>query len=100
MGVWSVWAFDVFTLIASYLSVHEVSAQTIMRSLGLTTFMIPFGLSISSGILVGRSIGQKSRAKVDHYFKSCMMASVLLGFVQVIFLLALEDQIIAVFTSS
>ncbi len=71
-----------------------------MRSLGLTTFMIPFGLSIASGILVGRSIGQKSRAKVEHYFKSCMVASLLLGCMQVVFMLALEDEIIAAFTSS
>ena len=60
MGVWSVWAFEVFTLIASYLSIEEVSAQTVMRSLGLTTFMIPFGCSFASGMLVGRSIGQQS----------------------------------------
>jgi len=26
MGVWSVWAFDIFTLIASYLSVDIISA--------------------------------------------------------------------------
>jgi Na+-driven multidrug efflux pump len=57
MGVWSVWAFDTFTLIASYLSISEVSAQTVMRSLGLATFMVPFGLSMASGMLVGRSIG-------------------------------------------
>jgi hypothetical protein len=26
MGVWGWWAFDIFTLIASYLSIEEVSA--------------------------------------------------------------------------
>ena len=100
MGVWSVWAFEVFTLIASYLSIQEVSAQTVMRSLGLTTFMIPFGCSFASGMLVGRSIGQQSKAKVVHYFKSCMAASVIIGIIQVAFLWLLEDQIISVFTKS
>ena len=57
MGVWGWWAFDVFTLISSYLSVDIISAQTIMRTLGLLTFMIPVGFSVACGILVGRSIG-------------------------------------------
>lgn len=57
MGIWGWWAFDIFTLIASYLSIDIVSAQTIMRSLGLLTFMIPVGFSVACGILVGRSIG-------------------------------------------
>ena len=41
MGVWGFWSFDIFTLIASYLSVEIVSAQTIMCSLGLITYMTP-----------------------------------------------------------
>ena len=46
MGVWSWWAFDVYTLIASYLSVSEISAQTVLRTLGLITFMVPVGIQI------------------------------------------------------
>jgi Na+-driven multidrug efflux pump len=57
MAVWGNWAFDIFTLIASYLSVDQVSAQTIMRSLGMFTFTIPCGFSTACGVLVGRSIG-------------------------------------------
>ena len=57
MGVWGIWAFDLFTLIASYLSVDQISAQTIMRSIGLTTYMVPFGLASASGTLIGRSVG-------------------------------------------
>lgn len=91
MGIWGVWAFDVFTLIASYLSIYEVSAQTIMRSLGLTTFMVPFGLSMASGMLIGRSIGQDSKAKVRHYFKACMVASLVVGFCQIMLLMTLES---------
>lgn len=60
MGVWGWWAFDIFTLMASYLSLDVVSAQTIMRSLGLLTFMIPIGFSIACGILIGKSIGAES----------------------------------------
>lgn len=79
MGVWGWWAFDIFTLIASYLSIHEVSAQTIMRSLGLMTFMIPVGFSIACGILVGRSIGQGSVAAIKQYYKLCMYISLVVA---------------------
>ena len=53
MGIWGWWAFDIFTLMASYLSITAVGAQTILRSLGLLTFMIPVGFAAASAILVG-----------------------------------------------
>lgn len=45
MGVWGWWAFDIFTLIASYLSATIIATQTILRSIGLLTFMLPVGIS-------------------------------------------------------
>jgi MATE family multidrug resistance protein len=79
MGVWGWWAFDIFTLIASYLSVDAVSAQTIMRSLGLLTFMIPVGFSTACGVFVGKSIGEKSVYQVNFYFTICMSLSLIVG---------------------
>lgn len=52
MGVWGWWAFDIFTLIASYLSVNAISAQTILRSLGLLTFMVPVGFATAGNVLI------------------------------------------------
>ena len=39
------WAFDVFTLLAAQLSATDIAAQTILRNVGLFTYMIPVGLS-------------------------------------------------------
>lgn len=44
MGVWGWWAFDIFTLIASYIGSEIIAAQTILRSIGLITFMLPVGI--------------------------------------------------------
>ena len=99
MGVWSVWAFDIFTLIASYLSVDIISAQTIMRSLGLTSFMIPFGFSMASGMLIGKCIGEGSKTKVVYYYKLCMIVSLVVAVGQNIFLLLFENIIIDLFTN-
>ena len=39
------WAFDVFTQMAAFLDETELAGQTILRNIGLFTYMIPVGLS-------------------------------------------------------
>lgn len=48
MGVWGWWAFDIFTLIASYMDTAVIAAQTILRTLGLITYMLPVGIMSAS----------------------------------------------------
>ena len=79
MGCWSWWAFDLFTLICSYISTEVISAQTIMRSLGLLTFMIPVGFAKASGFFIGKFIGQGCEISLKHYYKMCLGLSVLVG---------------------
>jgi multidrug resistance protein, MATE family len=57
LGVWGWWAFDIFTLIASYMSVESIAAQTVLRNIALLFFMIPVGISQSTSLLVGNNIG-------------------------------------------
>lgn len=80
MGIWGWWAFDIFTLMASYLSVTIVSAQTIMRSLGLLTFMVPVGLSTACFIKVGQAIGKGSEAEIKFYYRVSMQMSLIVAF--------------------
>ena len=72
MGVWGWWAFDIFTLIASYISMEVLSAQTVMRSVGILTLMVPYGFSIAAGILIGKQIGAGNKAAIKHYFTLSM----------------------------
>ena len=57
LGIWSWWAFDVFTFISSYMSPEALAAQTILRNISLFFFMIPVGLSIPTAVLIGNNIG-------------------------------------------
>jgi Na+-driven multidrug efflux pump len=100
MGVWGWWAFDIFTLIASYLGVEIVSAQTIMRSLGLLTFMFPIALSIACGMLIGQSIGKESVQLVKHYYKWSMYLAIFVALFQNLLLFSLEKVIISGFTDN
>jgi len=77
MGIWGWWAFDIFTFIATYLSVNILSAQTVMRSIASMVFMIPAGLSIACHNLVGISIGKGSVPAIKYYYKLCMALSIL-----------------------
>jgi len=72
MGVWGWWAFDIFTLLAGTLSNNAISAQTILRSIGLVTFMIPVGFSSANGILIGGYIGKGCEISIRFIFKTAM----------------------------
>ena len=53
------WAFDVFTLMVAFMDDSNLtSAQTIMRNIGLYTFMIPVGFAQANNFLVGKYIGK------------------------------------------
>ena len=96
---WSWWAFDIFTLIASYLSAEIVSAQTIMRSLGLLTFMIPVGFSKACAYFVGFFIGQGSEEAIRHYYKIATGISAICGVLQIIILWIIRDYVIKMYTN-
>lgn len=56
------WAFDVFTQFAAFSNnLDWTGAQTILRNIGLFTYMIPVGFSQSATFLVGKYLG-KNRA--------------------------------------
>ena len=98
MGVWGWWAFDIFTLICSYLSVEVISAQTVMRSLGLLTFMIPVGIGVANGVLIGQNIGSADIRAIKHYHRLCIWMSAGLGLAQIAVLVPTRNFIIGVFT--
>ena len=99
MGIWGWWAFDIFTLMASYLSITAVGAQTILRSLGLLTFMIPVGFSAASGILIGQNVGKGKADLITHYFKWCNYLAVSISFVTIFLCVMFRDQIFGIFTT-
>lgn len=99
MGVWGWWAFDIFTLIATYMDTAVIAAQTILRTIGLITFMLPVGIMSASGTLIGNSVGA---GKADHaiiYYETSMKMGVALAIVQVLVLLLGKDLFVLLFTN-
>lgn len=86
MGVWGWWAFDIFTLIASYMGPAIIAAQTSLRTLGLITFMLPVGIMSASGTLIGNSVGA---GRADHailYHNTAMKMGLALAVLMVLVL--------------
>eukprot|EP00347_Sterkiella_histriomuscorum_P010943 403374339 len=100
LGIWSWWAFDIFTLIASYMSIDDLSAQTVLRNIGLLTYMIPVGLAISSTILVGNMIGANNVEGAKIYAKMCSFSAFLWAIASVVAINVLQNTVIGVFSSS
>lgn len=100
MGVWGWWAFDIFTLMASYLSIDAVAAQTILRSMGLMAFMIPVGFTTACFILIGQNIGANKPALIQHYFYYSLYLSGGFSLITMLVLIIAEWPIFAVFTTS
>lgn len=98
MGIWSWWAFEIFTLIATYLSEDIISAQVFLKSLALLTFMVPIGISFACGTLIGNFIGSGDVAALKYYYKISMFIAAVVAFLTVIVFWFLQNQIIAVFT--
>eukprot|EP00347_Sterkiella_histriomuscorum_P022093 403331703 len=100
LGVWSWWAFDIFTLISSYMTIDDLAAQTVLRNIGLLTYMIPVGIAQAASIMVGNNIGAKNVKAGKIYAQMCVLTSVIWGVGTVFVLILLRDVVIRVFSDS
>ena len=60
--------------------------------------MIPVGLSKAAGFFVGKFIGQGCEKSIRHYYNVTLQLSVIIGAVQIVLLLLIEDAVIAFYT--
>ena len=71
------WAFDIYTQMSSlYLGTTAVAGQTIMRNIGLLSFMIPVGLSQATNFLTGSYIGRGKSALAHRISNLCYFLSI------------------------
>ena len=78
LGVWGWWSFDIFTLMATYLGPVDAGGQTIMRAIGLLTFMLPVGFSMGCSIKLGKSIGARKTNLAMTYYRAAQITSIVI----------------------
>lgn len=94
------WAFEVLTLMAAALnSTPALAGQTILRNIGLYTFMIPVGLSQAANYLVGRQIGRKRADLAAKAFTLCWGLTFAWAILSVIIVYAGENAIVGFYTN-
>jgi Na+-driven multidrug efflux pump len=81
MTVWLSWAFDVLTLMSTYLNKEMIAAQTIMRTVNMIAFVVPISFQVAAAILVGKSIGEKSVQHALRVTKICLVCAVIGGLI-------------------
>ena len=99
-SIWSLWAFDIFTMVASYLSVEDLAAQLILRNIQLLTYMIPVGVSMASVILIGSNIGIKNIQHAQDYARIISYIALVLAIGNVTLVNVTIERLIHVFSSS
>ena len=99
MGIWGWWAFDIFTFMATYLGETSAAAQSILRSLGLLTFMLPVGYSSAIQILGGNSIGAAKPNLAMQYYKVCMFMACIITIFQMSVLWFAQGPLISMYTN-
>jgi multidrug resistance protein, MATE family len=70
MSCWGWWAFEILTLMASYLTDDALAAQVCLRSLGLLTFMLPAGWGNATSTMIGNKLGEKNLKDAKIYYKA------------------------------
>ncbi len=99
LSVWSWWAMDVFTLIASNMGDSNIlTAQHIMRNIVLLTFMIPVGIMISSQVMVGNNIGANKVATAKAYGVMCFKTAIIWALITVLLLILFKGPFTGLFS--
>ena len=57
MGVWAVWSYDIFALMASLMGKDEVAASGVMRIMAMMMLTIPGSIVRACGIHVATTLG-------------------------------------------
>lgn len=71
-----VWAFELTTIFASYISPIQVAAHSIVFNVASLSFMIPMALSNTSCVLVGQRLGSNNPTKAKYAAYLCILTSV------------------------
>lgn len=95
------WAFEVLTLMAAGLnSTPALAGQTILRNIGLYTFMIPVGLSQAANYLIGKQIGRKRADLAAKAFTLCWALTLGWAILSVVIVWAGENAIVGFYTTA
>jgi len=94
------WAFEVFTQLAAFLPKVDLAGQTILRNIGLYTFMIPVGISMGANTLVGNRMVKAQPQIALKAYRLCYGLTLAWSIAQIVLIWFGFNPIINFYTSS
>ena len=91
-------AFEVLTLSSSWLGKTELAAQSVLGSITGITFQIPFPMSVAASTRIANLIGATLAVPAKTAAKVAVVASIIVGFGNLLFLSLLRNHIPRLFT--
>ena len=91
-------AFDILTFSASYLSEQHLAAQSVLMTISILMFHIPFPTSIAASTRFGNLIGQGNIPAARIAFKTYYSIFIAIGIFDIILLTSLRHVIALAFT--
>jgi multidrug resistance protein, MATE family len=92
-------AFDILTFAASYLTAEHLAAQSVIMTVCVTIYHIPFPISIAASTRFGNLIGYGALKAARTAWKTHYLLFVGIGLMDLVILTSLRHTIAAIFTS-
>lgn len=93
------WAFEIMSLIASYIGKEQLAAHSVVLSITNTTFSIAIGQSISASNRIGNLIGASMPRRACISSRCALLLALMLPFISVFTLLGFGRQIGSLFSN-
>jgi len=91
------WTFQIITLLCGYLDEIQLNSQIILSNIGLCFYMIPFGISIASSIIVGKYVGRYSIKAIEKVTNLIILYSLIISIISLILIGIFRSNIIELF---
>ena len=92
-------AFEVLTLLAAYISTNHLAASSIVSNIVLVLWLIPYSMSMATGTRIAMLIGEMKPKSAITTAKSSSVIALAIGTLSAIFLIALRDRLARLFIS-
>lgn len=93
------WAFEILTLAASYLGVVDLASQSIMMTIASTTFILPFGISVSGANRIDHWLECADTKYAKYAANSAVLLSIVFGAGMSVFYKLAAPKLASLFTS-
>ncbi|CAO3666417.1 unnamed protein product [Umbelopsis ramanniana] len=93
------WAFEILTLAASYIGVVDLASQSIMMTIASTTFILPFGISVSGANRIDHWLECADTKYAKYAANSAVLLSIVFGAGMSVFYKLAAPKLAALFTS-